>query len=107
MQLWHNRLGLLARSGKMSLLGLALGAGAPLAGCSSEELGSSNTEQVSSLEPEGSIKGSGSGPARPNILLIIADDVGAEAVSLYPDLVGQRGAVPLPNPEALAENGLV
>lgn len=50
--------------------------------------------------------GSGEGK-RPNILLIIADDVGAESVSLYPELVGDSGAVPIPNLEALAANGLV
>jgi len=51
--------------------------------------------------------GSGDGPKQPNVLLIIADDWGAEATSLYPNLVGDSGAVPVPNVEALAENGLV
>jgi len=51
--------------------------------------------------------GGNSGPDRPNILFIIADDLGAESVSLYPDLVGDSGAVPIPNLEALAEDGLV
>jgi arylsulfatase B len=52
--------------------------------------------------------GSGGGNARrPNILFIIADDWGAEATSLYPELVGDSGAVPVPTIEALAENGLV
>jgi len=51
--------------------------------------------------------GGNSGPERPNILFIIADDLGAESVSLYPDLVGDSGAVPIPNLEALAEDGLV
>jgi len=47
------------------------------------------------------------GPENPNILLIIGDDIGAESVSLYPELAGDTGQVPLPNLEALAENGLV
>ncbi len=51
--------------------------------------------------------GTGSGPDKPNVLLILVDDWGAEATSLYPELVGDSGAVPVPNVEALAENGLV
>ncbi len=47
------------------------------------------------------------GPSKPNILLIIADDLGAEGTSLYPDLAGKSGQVPIPNIEALARNGLV
>src|SRR6478752_2130395 len=49
----------------------------------------------------------GEASKRPNVLLIIADDWGAESTSLYPNLVGDSGAVPVPNIEALAENGLV
>lgn len=63
------------------------------------------TRTVTFVEPE---PGGGSGgPDKPNILLIIADDLGAESTSLYPDLVGDTGAVPIPNIEALAQNGLV
>jgi len=47
------------------------------------------------------------GPSKPNILLIIADDLGAEATSLYPALGGTRGQVAIPNIEALARNGVV
>jgi arylsulfatase A-like enzyme len=47
------------------------------------------------------------GPSKPNILLIIADDLGAEATSLYPSLAGAKGQVPIPNIEALAQNGVV
>jgi arylsulfatase B len=47
------------------------------------------------------------GPAKPNVLLIIADDLGAAATSLYPSLAGDSGTVPIPNIEALAQNGLV
>jgi arylsulfatase A-like enzyme len=47
------------------------------------------------------------GGPKPNILLIIADDLGAEATSLYPDLAGTRGQVSIPNIEALARNGVV
>ena len=43
----------------------------------------------------------------PNILLIVADDVGAEASSLYPALVGKSGAASMPNIEKLAAGGLV
>ena len=43
----------------------------------------------------------------PNILLLVADDVGAEASSLYPKLVGNSGAVSMPNLEKLASGGLV
>ena len=48
-----------------------------------------------------------SGPSKPNVLLIIADDLGAASTSLYPDLAGDSGQVPIPNIEALAQNGLV
>jgi arylsulfatase A-like enzyme len=47
------------------------------------------------------------GPDKPNVLLIIADDLGAASTSLYPALAGDSGAVPIPNIEALAQNGLV
>ena len=47
------------------------------------------------------------GPSKPNILLIIADDYGAEASSLYPTIAGTKGQVPVPNIEALAQNGVV
>ncbi len=40
-------------------------------------------------------------------MLIIADDLGAESTSLYPDIAGDSGQVPIPNIEALAQNGLV
>jgi len=39
--------------------------------------------------------------------LIIADDLGAESTSLYPDIKGTNGQVSIPNIEALARNGLV
>jgi len=51
--------------------------------------------------------GPGEGAKRPNILLIIADDWGSESTSLYPELVGNSGAVPVPSIESLAESGLV
>ena len=51
--------------------------------------------------------GSGEGPKHPNVLLIIADDLGAEASSIFPELAGAAGQVSVPNIEALAENGLV
>ncbi len=41
----------------------------------------------------------------PNILFILADDIGAEASSLYP-LAGIHGAAPMPNIEKLAARGL-
>jgi arylsulfatase A-like enzyme len=49
----------------------------------------------------------GEGSKRPNILLIIADDYGAEAASIYPQVSGETGQAPVPNIEALAQNGLV
>ncbi|MDF3065132.1 MAG: hypothetical protein K0R38_733 [Polyangiaceae bacterium] len=51
--------------------------------------------------------GGGNGTAQPNVLLIIADDWGAESTSFYPELVGNSGAVPVPSVESLANNGLV
>ena len=51
--------------------------------------------------------GAVAGPSKPNILLIIADDLGAESTSLYPDLAGTSGQVSIPNIEALARNGVV
>jgi arylsulfatase B len=64
---------------------------------------------VTFLKPEGSGGGSGggSGPAHPNVLLIIADDLGAEATNLYPGIAGTAGQVAIPNIDALAQNGLV
>jgi len=51
--------------------------------------------------------GGGEGANHPNVLLVIADDLGAESTSLYPSLAGDSGAVPVPNLESLAQNGLV
>lgn len=51
--------------------------------------------------------GAGSGPEHPNVLLLLIDDLGAEATSIYPELTGSSGAVPVPNIESLAKNGLV
>jgi len=48
-----------------------------------------------------------SGPSQPNILLIIADDLGAEASALYPALAGAKGQVAVPNITTLANNGVV
>jgi arylsulfatase A-like enzyme len=48
-----------------------------------------------------------SGQGRPNILFIVADDFGAEASILYPQLAGNSGQVPTPNLQALAAGGLV
>lgn len=71
------------------------------------ELTETATTTVTFVDPEADDGGSDTGPERPNILLIIADDWGAESTSLYPELVGDSGAVPVPNVEALAEQGLV
>jgi arylsulfatase A-like enzyme len=66
---------------------------------------------ITFVDPEAGGGGTGGGPGnggkRPNILFIIADDWGAEATSLYPELNGDSGAVPVPNIERLAANGLV
>jgi arylsulfatase A-like enzyme len=48
-----------------------------------------------------------SGTGRPNILFIVADDFGAEASILYPQLAGNSGQVPTPNLQALAAGGVV
>jgi arylsulfatase A-like enzyme len=45
--------------------------------------------------------------SRPNILLIIGDDVGIDASSLTPGYAGTTGAVATPNLERLAASGLV
>lgn len=76
------------------------------------ELSHSETTTVTFVEREsdggGGDGGSGGeGSKRPNILLIIADDYGAEAASLYPQVSGETGQAPVPNIEALAQNGLV
>jgi arylsulfatase A-like enzyme len=55
----------------------------------------------------GGVDGGASAASKPNILLIIADDLGAESTSLYPSLAGTRGQVSIPNIEALARNGVV
>ncbi len=71
------------------------------------ELTTTASSTVTFVDPEANEGGGGAGPAHPNVLLVIADDLGAESTSLYPDLVGDSGAVPVPNIEALAQNGLV
>lgn len=79
------------------------------------ELTESKTATVTFVEREGDEGGTGTGSGGeggaaaepPNILLIIADDYGAEAASLYPGLSGETGQAPVPNIEALARNGLV
>jgi arylsulfatase B len=43
---------------------------------------------------------------RPNILLVVSDDVGAEASSVYPSVAGATTPVPTPTLEALAAQGL-
>ena len=48
-----------------------------------------------------------SGTGRPNILFILADDLGSESSILYPALSGNSGQVPTPNVQALAASGLV
>jgi arylsulfatase A-like enzyme len=49
----------------------------------------------------------GGGSQRPNILFILADDLGSEASILYPELSGNSGQVPTPNIQSLAERGIV
>ncbi|HEX2733180.1 MAG TPA: sulfatase-like hydrolase/transferase [Polyangiaceae bacterium] len=78
------------------------------------ELSDSATTTVTFVRPQsdsdagsGADAGTGAGPEHPNVLLIIADDLGAESTSLYPSLAGETGAVPIPNIEALAAQGLV
>ena len=74
------------------------------------EITASATTTVTFVEEDAGGEGGGSGtgsPEHPNVLLIIADDLGAESTSVYPDLAGDTGAVPTPNLEALAANGLV
>jgi len=46
-------------------------------------------------------------PTQPNILLILADDLGAEASALYPQFAGNAGQVATPNLQALASQGIV
>jgi arylsulfatase B len=71
----------------------------------------SATRTVTFVKPReadgGADGGADAGPSKPNVLLIIADDLGAASTSLYPDLAGDSGTVPIPNIEALAQNGLV
>ncbi len=50
---------------------------------------------------------SGSSGTQPNILLIVADDLGAESSVLYPQLAGNSGQVAMPNIQALAAQGVV
>jgi len=76
------------------------------------EITASSSSTVTFVEPEsdgsGGAGGEGGGGAqRPNVLLIIADDLGAESTSLYPTLAGNSGTVSVPNIESLAQNGLV
>ena len=68
------------------------------------------TTTVTFVDPAaggGSDGGAGEPARRPNILFIIADDYGADSSSLYPGISGDSGAVPVPNIESLAANGLV
>jgi len=70
------------------------------------EITAVSSTTVTFIDPSATGGGS-AGPKKPNVLLVIADDYGAEAASLYPTLTGDSGAVPVPNIEALAQNGLV
>lgn len=71
------------------------------------ELTATQSASIQFVEREQAAETGEPGPEKPNILFIIADDLGAESVSLYPKLVGNSGAVPIPHIEALAEDGLV
>lgn len=75
------------------------------------EITNSATTTVTFVERDagggGGAGGGSGGSTLPNVLLIIADDLGAESTSLYPNLTGDSGAVPVPNIESLAQNGLV
>jgi arylsulfatase A-like enzyme len=73
------------------------------------EITTSSSANVTFVDVEagGGSGGAGGGPEQPNVLLIIADDWGAEATSFYPELNGDSGAVPVPSVESLAESGLV
>jgi arylsulfatase B len=66
---------------------------------------------VSFVRPESGGGGAGGGSGgtgkAPNVLFLIVDDLGAEGVSVYPELAGDSGQVPVPNLEALAEKGVV
>ena len=63
--------------------------------------------RVTFIDPAATAAAAARARSKPNVLLVIADDYGAEATSLYPTLTGDSGAVPVPNIEALAQNGLV
>jgi arylsulfatase A-like enzyme len=68
----------------------------------------STTVTFVASEQEGGDAGApDTGPERPNVLFIIVDDLGADSTSIYPEITGDSGAVPVPNIEGLAENGLV
>jgi arylsulfatase B len=69
----------------------------------------SATQRVTFVKPDAESDGGviGEAPTQPNVLLVIADDYGAEASTLYPAIAGDQGQVSVPNIEALAENGLV
>jgi arylsulfatase A-like enzyme len=71
------------------------------------ELTASSSTTVTFVGEADGGAGGGSAVETPNVLLLIADDWGAEATSLYPELIGDSGAVPIPSVESLAENGLV
>ena len=67
-----------------------------------------------SARPQRGARGQGTAgaPARPNILFILADDLGAEASAIYPALYnagapGGHGQVPTPTLSALAARGIV
>jgi len=70
------------------------------------EITTASSTTVTFVDPAAT-GGGGASPNKPNVLLVIADDYGAEAASLYPSLTGDSGAVPVPNIESLAQNGLV
>src|SRR6478736_5904562 len=71
------------------------------------ELTATKSTTIQFVEREAGEVPGNTGPEKPNILLVILDDVGAEEISLYPDLGGDSGQVPIPNIAALAEDGLV
>jgi len=74
--------------------------------CCGLQLASCGKATEAPLDPPNPTPATPATPATPNVLLILADDFGAESSALYPTLAGAN-AVSMPNIAGLAAKGLV
>jgi arylsulfatase A-like enzyme len=97
-----DRAGALGTGATLTTAALSIGAHTITAAVTDGAGASASASLQVQVEPR-----SGSSATQPNILLIVADDFGAEASALYPQLSGNSGQVATPNIQSLAAQGVV